>query len=234
MLKAVLFDFDGTLVDSESAYTEVFSKWMWEHGVSFEQQDQVNALIKPGITWGDCLYLMSTVTQEQLDVKKAQADLMQRIEQHIMEVGVPLKEGVRAALEQLSSHYQLAIVSSSPHSVVARTLEHHRLQHYFQKIVALEDVQYPKPHPEPYQLALNQLKLNPTQVVAMEDSLSGAQSAAAAGIFTYVWPDKAFRAEQFANFAKVIYSFEEMLKEILWPLSPSAHIARRTMPSTNW
>lgn len=214
-LKAVLFDFDGTLVDSEGAYTDVFNKWMWERGVSFEQQEQVNSLIQAGITWKDCLYVMATVTQQTVDYDAAQAELAQRIENYIMEVGVPLKEGAREALAQLAEHYKLAIVSSSPRAVIERTLAHHRLEKYFDFITAWEDVQYPKPHPEPYQNTLKQLHLNPEQVVVMEDSLPGAQSAAAAGTFVYIWPDARLRAEQFSSLGKVVYSFEEMIKDIL-------------------
>ncbi len=213
-LQAVLFDFDGTLVDSEGAYTEVFNKWMWERGVSFEQQEQINTLIQPGITWADCLYVMTTVTQQTVDVDAARAELSARIEQHILEVGVPLKEGARAALIELAPRYRLAIVSSSPRNVIERTLAHHQLEEYFTLITAWEDVQYPKPHPEPYLNTLRQLKLKPEQAIVMEDSLPGAQSAAAAGVFTYVWPDPSLRAEQFARFAKVVYSFEEMIKDI--------------------
>ncbi len=214
-LKAVLFDFDGTLVDSEPVYTEVFNKWMWQRGVSFEQQDQVNSLLQPGITWHDCLYIMSTVTQQPVDYVNDQAELEQAIQEYVLQVGAPLKEGVIRALDLLVERYQLAIVSSSPRNVIDCILQHHRMTDYFSVITAGGDVQFPKPHPEPYLQTLTTLKLKPEQVVALEDSLPGGQSAAAAGIFTYVWPDPHLRAEQFASFAKVIYSFDELLKDIL-------------------
>jgi HAD superfamily hydrolase (TIGR01509 family) len=214
-LKAVLFDFDGTLVDSEPVYTAVFNKWMWERGISFEQQEQVNTLIQPGITWHDCLYIMSTVTQQPVDYAKDQAELEQAIQSYVMEVGAPLKDGVLRALGLLAERYKLAIVSSSPRNVIDCILQHHRMADYFSLITAGNDVQYPKPHPEPYVKTLKALKLKPEQAVALEDSLPGGQSAAAAGIFTYVWPDPHLRAEQFASFAKVVYSFDELLKDIL-------------------
>ncbi|MFA6475712.1 MAG: HAD family phosphatase [Patescibacteria group bacterium] len=214
-IKTILFDFDGVIVDSEGPYKEVFDKWMWQKGISFEQQDAVNSQLLPGITWEDCFHVAAAVTKKPIDPIQAQADIVELIKQYVIEVGVPLKEGAEAAIAQLSEQYPLAIVSSSPRAVIEQILRHHRLQEYFSHITALEDIQYPKPHPEPYLNTLKQLHLKPGQAVAMEDSLTGAQSAAAAGVFVYVWPDKKFKAEQFSHFAKVIYGFQPLLNDLL-------------------
>ena len=214
-LKAVLFDFDGTLVDSEPVYDLVFNKWMYDQGFSFDMQDQINAQIVPGITWLDVLSVVQAVTKQTLDTSKLISELNARIEQYIVDVGVPLKEGVREALEQLSQQYRLAIVSSSYQNNVMRALKHHRLEGYFEHVTTFEHITHPKPHPEPYLYTLTQLNLKPAQAVAVEDSLFGAQSAAAAGVFTYVWPSPEFKPEQFASFAKVVFSFEEVTKDLL-------------------
>lgn len=213
-LAAILFDLDGILIDSEPAYAEIFRRWLWEHDVSFAQQDVIMHTIQPGITWGDCIHIAASVTQQRIDPRKAQREIFDRVEHYILDVGLPLKPGARAALDTLAQHYQLAVVSSSPKKVIERALRHHALHDYFTAITALEDVQYPKPHPQPYQHTLQTLQLKPEQAVALEDSFSGAQSAAAASVFVYVWPDPAFPAEQFANFGKVVYSFDDVIKDL--------------------
>lgn len=214
-LKAVLFDFDGTIVDSEPVYDLVFNRWMYDFGISFEDQDKINAQIVPGVTWLDVLHVVEQVTQRTLDKETLIPELNQRLQQHIVDVGVPLKEGVREALEVLSQQYRLAIVSSSYRKNIDDVLYHHDLGHYFEHITAFEDITYPKPHPEPYLHTLKQMKLKPEQAIAIEDSLFGAQSAASAGLFTYVWPSPEFKPEQFGDFAKVVFSFEAITKELV-------------------
>ena len=214
-LQAILFDFDGTIVESERVYEEVFSKWMWEQHIPFAVQDKINAVIVPGLTWEDCFRVVIAVTKKKFDVIKARDEVTRRIEQYILDVGLPLKAGVRQAIEQLSPRYQLAIVSSSPAKVVERALRHHQIDHYFSQRTTREDITYPKPHPEPYTHTLQTMHIKPEEAVAIEDSLAGAQSAAAAGGFVYVWPDQNFRPEQFADFAKVVYSFDEIIRDVL-------------------
>lgn len=214
-LRAILFDFDGTVVDSERVYEDIFKKWMWEKHISFALQDKINTAIIPGLTWEDCFQVVMNVTKKKFDVSQARDEVTRRIEQYILDVGLPLKPGVRAAIEQLSSRYQLAIVSSSPAKVVERALRHHQIDQYFTHRTTREDITYPKPHPEPYLHTLQALQIKPEAAIAIEDSLPGAQSAAAAGIFVYVWPDQYFKPEQFADFAKVVYSFDEIIRDVL-------------------
>lgn len=214
-LRAILFDFDGTVVDSERVYEDIFSKWMWKQKISFALQDKINAAIVPGLTWEDCFRVVMSLTKKKFDVTIARDEVTKQIEQYILDVGLPLKEGARAAIEQLSAHYRLAIVSSSPAKVIERALRHHQIDHYFTQRTTREDITYPKPHPEPYVYTLQAMQIKPEEAIAIEDSLPGAQSAAAAGIFVYVWPDKHFKPEQFANFAKVVYSFDEIVQEVI-------------------
>ncbi len=214
-LKAVLFDFDGTIVDSEPAYDLVFNKWMYDYGIAFDVQDEINKYIVPGITWLDVLSVVERITKKKVDTNKLIPELNARLEQHLVDVGVPLKEGIREALQALSERYRLAIVSSSYANNVIRTLQHHRLEDFFETITTFESITHPKPHPEPYLHTLEQMQLTAEEAVTVEDSMFGAQSAAAAGIFTYVWPSPEFRPEQFGDFAKVVFSFEEMTKDLL-------------------
>lgn len=214
-LRAILFDFDGTVVESEPVYEDVFNKWMWEKHISFAVQDKINAAIVPGLTWEDCFRVVIEVTKKKFDVIQARDEVTRRIEQYILDVGLPLKPGVRTAIEQLSPQYQLAIVSSSPAKVIERALRHHQIDRHFTHRTTREDITYPKPHPEPYLHTLQAMQIKPEETIAIEDSFAGAQSAAAAGIFVYVWPDQHFKPEQFADFAKVVYSFDEIIRDVL-------------------
>jgi HAD superfamily hydrolase (TIGR01509 family) len=133
----------------------------------------------------------------------------------VLDIGVRLKPGALTALDQLAQRYRLGLVTSSARRLTERMLRHHGLFERFQTITALEDVQHSKPHPEPYLHAMQALQVQPEETIIIEDSLAGAESGAAAGAYVYVIPNPSFKPEQFVNLAQVVFSFDDILKELL-------------------
>lgn len=213
--KAVIFDMDGVLVDSEPVYDAVFDRWMWEQEFSSELKEQINQSLPPGITWLAVFTIVNKIAQTKFDPAVEQEKLSDRIVTYIMEVGVPLKLGAVQIVQQLAERYQLGLASSSARRVIEQTLRHHGLYNYFQSLTGIEDVTYGKPHPEPYLRAMKQLGVKPEETIVIEDSLSGAQSAAAAGAYVYVVPNNYFRPEAFINIAQVVPDFDHISKALL-------------------
>lgn len=214
-LKAVIFDLDGVVVDSESTYDQVFNSWMWQQGFDYALQDKINAALVPGLTWADVFTTVNQIAKTKLNVKGAQDQITKMVVQHILDVGIPLKEGARDALTVLSERYMIGLASSSPAKVVERALRHHALFETFKHITTIEDVTHGKPNPEPYQKTMAALGVLPEETIVIEDSLAGAKAGAAAGAFVYALPDHRFRDEQFVTIAKVVHSFPEILADLL-------------------
>ncbi|MFA5995647.1 MAG: HAD family phosphatase [Patescibacteria group bacterium] len=215
-IKAVIFDLDGVIVASEPVYNELFLQWARDHAVEFYEADFQRYI---GSTWQDLLQTINTTFQKSFDVRQEQNDIVQRIIKHIAQVGIPLKENIEETLQQLKPHYRLGVTSSSPRLVVERILKHHGLFNYFDVITTIEDVRYPKPHPEPYQITMRKLKTKPETTVIIEDSLNGARAGVAAGAFVYVLPDARLPDEKFAvllnNTGKIIHGFDELIQDLL-------------------
>lgn len=211
-IQAVIFDMDGVIVDSEPIYDELFRHYMRDQGVSLDTDFYSLVL---GATWQTVFETANSTYGLTLDPMESFNDISDQQVEFIKSSGIPLMEGSRDAIQQLSQHYTLAIVSSSARRVVEQVLTHHRLKDFFAHITAYEDVVHPKPHPQPYAMTMAALGITPEEAIVIEDSLYGAQSGKAAGAFVYALPDKRMDASKYAALAKVVYSFDEILKDLL-------------------
>lgn len=211
-IQAVIFDMDGVIVDSEPIYDELFRHYMRDKGVSLDTDFYSLVL---GATWQTVFETANSTYGLTLDPMESFNDISDQQVEFIKSSGIPLMEGARDAIQQLSQHYTLAIVSSSARRVVEQVLTHHRLKDFFAHITAYEDVVHPKPHPQPYAMTMAALGITPEEAIVIEDSFYGAQSGKAAGAFVYALPDKRMDASKYAALAKVVYSFDEILKDLL-------------------
>lgn len=177
--RAVLFDFDGVLVDSEPIHHVAWSAALAPLGIHLSAELYLERFI--GIEdRGAIEYLASTQTAHTFDDLWATFPRKQQIflERMLAEPLVP--ESSTKLLEQLKAEgYGLAVVSSSSGCEVWPILERNGLRHLFDVGIFAEDVQRKKPHPEPYQKALEAIGV--PQALVVEDSNAGIAAATAAG-----------------------------------------------------
>lgn len=184
-LQAVLWDMDGTLVDSEPVWARV----------------QIELLTSLGATWTeeDCMALVGSDLADAVKVWMAQLrpgviEADELAERMYGEVVRALKEGVvlrPGALELLTglkaAGIPCALVSASYRVMIDAALSH-LSPDLFDVIVAGDEVRNGKPHPEPYLTAAAELGVDVTRCVVIEDSLTGAQAGTAAGAFVVAVP----------------------------------------------
>ena len=194
-LQAVFWDVDGTLADTElnghrPAFNRAFSEcglnWCWNEELYCE------LLSIPGGRQRMRFYaeqLGAPIDQEQLD------RLRRSKQQHYLKIAssgtVKLRPGVSRLLQELNSaKVQQWIVTSSGRASVEALLQSlpSELAGIFQGMVTADDVDRHKPHPDPYQLALDLSRSDRANVVAFEDSSPGLRSAKAAGLCCLLTP----------------------------------------------
>ncbi len=215
-IKAVIFDLDGVLMDSEPVYAAMLARWLWENKFAAAVQEKINSVVQPGITWEAIFNVVNSIAHTGFNPKREQEKISDWIVQYILDTGVPLKAGAIEAVQSLAQRYQLGVTSSAVRRVIERLLRHHGLYEYFQQLTSIEDVTFGKPHPEPYQKTMAALQTRPEETVVIEDSLSGAQAAAAAGIFVYILPDSnAWSPQKLNTIGQVVPSFATILNELL-------------------
>ncbi len=172
----ILFDLDGTLIDSTEAILESF-------GVAFKAfEDEVpaNELIKAEV--GHPLDVMFQI----LGVEKERVwDYVNAYKMHYREISCAktmLLPKAREAVELASKHATLGIVTTKTAKYSIELLEHMGLMSYFEVLIGREDVQNPKPHPEPIQKALLKLPTVTNEIWMIGDTCMDMLSAKSANI----------------------------------------------------
>jgi len=185
-VKALIFDFDGLIVDSESPGFQAWSEAFQAHGSSLPF-DKYSACI--GTIEGFDLH---GYLEEQCGGAIDRQELVKACSARWIELmqGQPLLPGVAACISSAKERgLQLAIASSSTRKWVTRNLARFGLLEQFDAICTRDFVSAVKPDPALYLLALEKLGVNATEAIAFEDSPHGILAAKRAGIFCIAVPN---------------------------------------------
>jgi HAD superfamily hydrolase (TIGR01509 family) len=183
---AVVFDFDGLIVDSETPEFEAHRQIFAEHGVELTAEEWRGEV---GI-WSatrDWFNRLGEIIGRPVDTVALREEKRRRFWQVIKMEPLP---GVRALLDELlAAGVPLALASSSEAWWIQRAAAQLDVTRYFRAIVTGDDVTHRKPHPEAYQLAARRLDMAPERCVAIEDSQHGLAAAKAAGMKAVAIPN---------------------------------------------
>jgi len=180
---AVVFDLDGTLIDSEALVLEAYMAAARRHDVPFTHAQFLSLV-------GRHRQHSEMKMREYFGARFPLQEFYAAVAEHIGDSFAPLKPGAIALLARLeASDTPFALATSSGPGWVDKHLRAHDLGRRFGAIVTREDVTHGKPHPEPYLTASDRLRQQPESVLAIEDSPTGVASAHAAGLMTIMIPD---------------------------------------------
>ena len=178
--KAILFDMDGTLVNTEPLHEEAWHATLAQLNLQFPS-DWFNHYT--GST--DRILITDVAKHYNLDLDVD--ELLTEKKNRFLEMAKTRSQafdGVNEGLSLLQDKYELALVTSSSSQGAKRVLDATSLFPFFKTIVTFDDVEKHKPDPEPYTKAVQFFGLHPNECIAIEDSVSGSKSAKAAGCFT--------------------------------------------------
>lgn len=180
-LQGMVFDFDGTIIDSESSFLQ---SWVEEYEVYGAPWDPTAWLAAVGsyVPEWDAYAQLGEVVGPDFDRPLSERRRRSR-ELDLVNATEPLPGIVRHLQAAKAAGVRLGVASSSPHEWVLGHLRRLRLEEYFATLVCREDVVAKKPDPEPYRLACQRLGVEPAATVAIEDSRNGSIAATAAGLF---------------------------------------------------
>ncbi len=188
MIKAVIFDFDGIIIDSEPLWMEAEIRIFKSVGVHLDDElcRQTTGLNTQDTIqhWYD-VYKWNNKTRFALykEIMDAMHDLI--IER------VDLKDGFREVLQMFTEkNLPVAVASASPLRLITVALEKFRLSDHFRIINCADNEDVGKPHPALYLGAARRLEVEPEHCLAFEDSFNGAISAKAARMKLVAVPDK--------------------------------------------
>ncbi len=210
-IAAVIFDLDGVLLDSESAWVEVKKEFTEGSGGRWKEEAQWDMLGMSSTEWSRYMHDELGVPAPPEKISSEVADrLVQRYRRRL-----PLLPGAVAAVNSLARHWPLALASSSNRNVIDLVLEEADIAEAFQATVSSEEVERGKPAPDVYLEAARRLGVPPSRCVAIEDSTNGIRAAHAAAMALIAVPNRDFPPEPdvLALAAAVLDSLEELNPE---------------------
>lgn len=212
--KAVIFDMDGLLVDSEPLWVRAEIEVFGEVGVALREED---CALTKGLRTDDVVGYWYTrrpwTSCSPLDVERR---LVARVAELVRAEGRALP-GVRSAIAAARSvTAKIALASSSPSPIIAAVLERLDLAGTFEVVQSAETEAYGKPHPGIFITTAKRLDLSPTDCVVLEDSLTGVIAAKAARARCIAVPfDHPEHDARFVVADAIVASLEHVTPELL-------------------
>jgi len=194
MIKAVIFDWDGTLADTKKAVVQSFQKVLGEAGcvVSdefIERRMGIGTKKTIEEAFRECDMRFDDEMLEKLAREKI------KIQVSLTEI-VDLFEGATELLEELQGRAKIALATMSGRKVVDKILPEKRIKTYFDVVVSADEIVNPKPDPEVFRVSAKKLGVDPKDCVVVEDSVFGVRAAKAAEMKCIAVPSGAYSGEE--------------------------------------
>ncbi|MHC4461220.1 MAG: HAD family hydrolase [Planctomycetota bacterium] len=216
MLRAVIFDFDGVITDSEILHLRAFNRVLAQFGIEIKTKDYYKDYL--GLTDVDCFQLVAGKVRLGLDDREIKNLVKQKnqVFQELAKTEGRIIEGVRDFLEMLKqNNVPMAICSGAVLAEIALILEEARLRSFFAAIVSAEHVKKGKPDPEGFLLTLQKLnhegqtQIESDQCIVIEDSHWGLKAGKAAGMHT-IAVTNSYDADQLDVAEKIVTQLSEL------------------------
>lgn len=209
-IKAVIFDLDGLIVDTESVFYAAMHDELLELGIELSREEYVRKDLQNGTSVLEELEASGRISS----LREVQRAIYGRYFE-LLKVEVREMPGAIECVKSLSMSYTLAIASSSKLEFIEFVLKRLGLRKYFEVIVSRESTKNLKPEPDCLLMVLNQLKLKAQQCVLIEDSLRGLRAAQAIGMHCILVPNKLTRGYDYADADLVAESLVEVTRELI-------------------
>lgn len=215
MIKTIVFDMDGVLIDSEQRILAAWEVVAAQKNIPHVADTLMKCI---GITAPETEAIFQQAYGKDFPYAEYKALVSAMFHKEIDTYGIPLKPGVRELFDYLTSNnYKIALASSTREVTVKKEMKMAGLLDAFDVIVCGDMVTYSKPHPQIYQTAASLLKEEPGACYAIEDSPNGIRSAYRAGMKPIMVPDlimpdreiKGLLHKQFSSLHEVLIYLKE-------------------------
>ena len=189
-LRAVIFDFDGVIVDTEPLHFQTLAETLSEAGITITEAEYRDVYI----VFDDESAIRTAFDRAGRDLSRAELTKWMEVKAErfidCIKAGIPLFPGVKATIRALREEFPLTIASGALSHEIDAILDHHDLREEFLGVIAADDVEQGKPHPESYWRAATIINdvLEPeppidySECLVIEDTVNGVNGAKQAGM----------------------------------------------------
>lgn len=207
-IAAVLFDFDGVLVDTEWAIYDAWHRTFISNGHPLPLEIYTQCIGSDFATWSPKTHL-EELTGNSFDWHDLDRRRQEEIVSDLADEG-PMPGAIHLLEKLKTLGIRTAVVSSSSHHWVDGWLERLDLTPWFETVVCRGDAERIKPAPDLYLEAIRRLELRPDECLIIEDSLNGIKAANAAGIPVWAVPNRVTACLDFSLASRVCSSLDEV------------------------
>lgn len=193
MIRALVLDFDGLILDTESAVIDAYRAVHAAHGVPFDEAEFKRSIGVAAYAFDPWRGFGSEADRVALEVERRRVN-------HELDRALPVLPGVLPLLDAARARaLQLGLASNSSHAHCERHLGRLGLLDRFDFLACREDAPSPKPEPDLYKVVLNRFGLRGREAIAFEDSHTGSLAAKRAGLWTVAVPNPLTAHHDFAH-----------------------------------
>jgi beta-phosphoglucomutase len=209
MIKAIIFDLDGTLVDSEPFNVEIEKLQFRLNELSISEEEHRKYLgISSDVMWRDIAQRHNLTLPVDELIEQYRTECI-RFFSELNEI--PIMPGIIDLLEKLrTKNYPLAVASSSFPEIIHIILEKAGLSNYFQVIVSSQEAGKSKPEPDIFLLAAKLLGVNPVDCLVVEDSANGINAAHAAEMSCVAYQGPGVNPQSQKEADAIVKSYEQL------------------------
>jgi HAD superfamily hydrolase (TIGR01509 family) len=204
VIRAIIFDFDGVIVDSETEKFKTLKKILKDYNIVLRENAFKHILgKKTGVFLNEEFPELSQQEKE---------NIIQERREHTKEK-LPLIPGITALLTTLYDKYLIALVTGSEKNSVERILKENNLTQFFNQIITGEQFSSSKPDPECYNIALKKMRVQPSEAIIIEDSPSGILAGKNAGCCVFALTTS--QARKYLHHADKIFDSHDEIHQYL-------------------
>lgn len=213
MIRAVIFDMDGLLLDSEPYWERARAEYCRALNCDWRPQDELTVKGANSPEWAARIV-------ERCGFSTPPAEIIAGVSQRMRALyreHLPLLPGAIEAVHRLSARYPLAIASSSPPDLIEHAIGEAGIRGCFQTIVSADRTGRGKPSPDVFLAAAHELKVPPAEIAVFEDSSAGIMAGRAAGMYVVAVPNAHYPPSEtaLAQADVVLSSLEELRLDLL-------------------
>lgn len=209
MIRAIVFDFDGLIVDTETPLIDAYAEVHLRHGVAFDRARFLRSV-------GHADYAFDPWHGFSQHADRAELELERRAYKDELLLRQPVLPGVVSLLQAArNSDLRVGLASNSTHEWVDPHLTRLGLFEYFDFVACREDVPLPKPAPDLYKLVVNRFGLRGHEAIAFEDSHAGSLAAKRANLWVVAVPNGSTAHHDFSHVTLQVASLAEVTLDAL-------------------
>jgi len=209
-IKAIFWDNDGVLVDTEKLYFEANKQTFLKHGVVLTEELYVEYFLRNA---GGAWHLLKERNYTDEMIEKIRTERNELYSRLLEEKSNPI-DGANNVLKYFHGKYMMGIVTSSRKDHFEKIHMRTGFKKYFDFVITSDDISNVKPNPEPYLKALEVSRMNKEDCIVVEDSERGLKSAMGAGIRCYIIPTHLTKDSDFTGSEKVLNNIREIISII--------------------